>query len=211
MLPSRPGPSSTTSGAPVSMTFSPGLTPLVSSYTWMIVLSPWIWMTSPMSSSFPTKHTSYIRGRIPVAVTTGPATRSISPTLCVWISRETISTFDAAMLFTSFHQVHADGPLDLRPQVLLLELPDRDDHGPRDGLQAAAHPVGEPRQVVRVEDQDADVGVREDLGDPLLDLLRRHAVRLPDPGETKAEDERLPADDRDLHLRSPGAPGSPRS
>src|SRR6267143_2864567 len=79
MLPRSPGPSSTTSGAPVSMTTSPGLIPLVSSYTWMIVLSPMIWMTSPRSCSSPTNWTSYIRGRSPVAVTTGPATRKISP------------------------------------------------------------------------------------------------------------------------------------
>src|SRR2546421_5580011 len=79
MLPRSPGPSSTTRGAPVSRTTSPGLTPLVSSYTWMTVLSPMIWMTSPRSCSSPTNWTSYIRGRSPVAVTTGPATRKISP------------------------------------------------------------------------------------------------------------------------------------
>src|SRR5437867_2888073 len=79
MLPRRPGPSSTTRGAPVSSTGSPGRTPLVSSYTWMIVLSPAILMTSPNSRSFPTNWTSYIRGRRPIAVTTGPATRKISP------------------------------------------------------------------------------------------------------------------------------------
>src|SRR5256885_11706778 len=79
MLPRSPGPSSTTRGAPVSKTVSPGFTPLVSSYTWMTVLSPMIWMTSPRSCSSPTNWTSYIRGRSPVAVTTGPATRKISP------------------------------------------------------------------------------------------------------------------------------------
>src|SRR6266576_3405532 len=79
MLPRSPGPSSTTRGAPVSRTTSPGFTPLVSSYTWMTVLSPMIWMTSPRSCSSPTNWTSYIRGRSPVAVTTGPATRKISP------------------------------------------------------------------------------------------------------------------------------------
>src|SRR5213079_529217 len=51
MLPRSPGPSSTTRGAPVSRTASPGFTPLVSSYTWMTVLSPMIWMTSPRSCS----------------------------------------------------------------------------------------------------------------------------------------------------------------
>src|SRR5207247_1292531 len=45
----------------------------------MIVFSPTIWMTSPSSCSSPTNWTSYIRGRSPVAVTTGPATRKISP------------------------------------------------------------------------------------------------------------------------------------
>src|SRR5205809_583099 len=79
MLPRSPGPSSTTRGAPESRTASPGFTPLVSSYTWMTVLSPMIWMTSPRSCSSPTNWTSYIRGRSPVAVTTGPATRKISP------------------------------------------------------------------------------------------------------------------------------------
>src|SRR2546421_7610180 len=45
----------------------------------MTVLSPMIWMPSPRSCSSPTNWTSYIRGRSPVAVTTGPATRKISP------------------------------------------------------------------------------------------------------------------------------------
>src|SRR2546427_452465 len=79
MLPRRPGPSSTTRGPPVSRTASPGRTPLVSSYTWMTVFSPTTWMTSPSSCSSPTNWTSYMRGRRPVAVTTGPATRKISP------------------------------------------------------------------------------------------------------------------------------------
>ncbi len=73
-LPSRPGPSSATSGRPVETTGSPGLMPDVSSYTWMIVLFPTILMTSPMSFSWPTWMTSYIFGEMPVAVTTGPAT-----------------------------------------------------------------------------------------------------------------------------------------
>src|SRR6266487_312550 len=79
MFPRSPGPSSTVSGLPVSATGSPGRMPDVSSYTWTTVLSPRIWMTSPMSCSVPTSMTSYMRGRRPIAVTTGPATRSIVP------------------------------------------------------------------------------------------------------------------------------------
>src|SRR6267143_6156999 len=45
----------------------------------MTVLSPMIWITSPSSCSSPTYCTSYMRGLSPVAVTTGPATRKISP------------------------------------------------------------------------------------------------------------------------------------
>src|SRR5438445_1230242 len=45
----------------------------------MTVFSPRIWMTSPINCSVPTSMTSYIRGRSPIAVTTGPATRSIAP------------------------------------------------------------------------------------------------------------------------------------
>src|SRR6266511_121170 len=79
MFPRSPGPSSTVSGLPVSATGSPGRMPDVSSYTWTTVLSPRIWMTSPMSCSVPTSTTSYMRGRSPIAVTTGPATRSMAP------------------------------------------------------------------------------------------------------------------------------------
>jgi len=75
MDPSKPGPSSTFSGCAVSITGSPGLIPEVSSYTWIVVRSPWIRITSPMSSSLLTSITSYILGWSPVAVTTGPATR----------------------------------------------------------------------------------------------------------------------------------------
>src|SRR6266566_1678572 len=79
MFPRSPGPSSTVRGLPVSATGSPGRMPDVSSYTWTTVLSPRIWMTSPISCSVPTSTTSYMRGRSPIAVTTGPATRSMAP------------------------------------------------------------------------------------------------------------------------------------
>ncbi len=49
-----PGPRSTDSGSPVFSTGSPGLTPEVSSYTWMVVMSPSISMTSPIRPSSPT-------------------------------------------------------------------------------------------------------------------------------------------------------------
>src|SRR6266699_431899 len=70
MFPRSPGPSSTVKGLPVSATGSPGRMPDVSSY---------IWTTSPISCSVPTSTTSYMRGRSPIAVTTGPATRSMAP------------------------------------------------------------------------------------------------------------------------------------
>src|SRR3990170_2715555 len=86
MFPRRPGPSSTVSGCPVSTTGSPGRTPDVSSYTWIVHFSLVIRMTSPMSCSAPTSMTSYIRGIRPVAVTTGPATRVIAPTPFAFVS-----------------------------------------------------------------------------------------------------------------------------
>src|SRR2546421_4166 len=64
MLPRSPGPSSTTRGAPVSRTVSPGFTPLVSSYTWMTVL-----ISSRRSSS----------SRLPTARTPG---RGVLPSRC---------------------------------------------------------------------------------------------------------------------------------
>src|SRR5437016_3792721 len=89
MLPRSPGPSSTTRGAPVSRTASPGFTPLVSSYTWMTVLSPVIWLTSPRSCSSPANWTSYIRTPRPVAETPAslnPWTNSSRPTAASSIS-----------------------------------------------------------------------------------------------------------------------------
>src|SRR2546422_2302066 len=208
MLPSSPGPSSTTRGAAVSTTGSPGLTPLVSSYTWMIVLSPLIWMTSPSSCSFPTNWTSYIRGRSPVAVTTGPATRWISPAAFPAVSF-VITIFCAPYRRAGLLvQVDADRPLDLRPQVLLLLLPDRDHDRAGGRLEATSHRVAEDPHVVRAQDEDPDVRVREDLEDLGLKALRRDAERLPDPRELEPLDEVVPAHGGELHLRSPTARGS---
>src|SRR3989442_12534348 len=132
MPPSGPGPTAARGGAAVATTGSPGLTPLVSSYPWMIVLAPLIWMTSPSSCSVPTNWTSYIRGRSPVAVTTGPATRWISPVAFA------VASFPAVLIamcryaprgIESLVEVDPDRALDLRPQVLLLRLP----HGDHDG------------------------------------------------------------------------------
>src|SRR5437899_1843179 len=211
MLPKSPGPSSTTRGAPVSTTGSPGFTPLVSSYTWMIVLSPAILMTSPMSCSWPTNWTSYIRGRSPVAVTTGPATRKISPTA---FAPTSFATDFIAMSCTlrvepkSLVQVDADRPLDLRAEVLLFLLSDGDHDGAGRGLQLPPHRVREGGHLVGAEDEDPDVRVLEDLRDLRLESLARDADGLPDPGELESLDEVVPAHSSELHLRPPTAPGS---
>src|SRR5207247_1733745 len=212
MLPRRPGPSSTTRGAPVSSTGSPGRTPLVSSYTWMIVFSPAIWITSPMSCSVPTNWTSYIRGRSPVAVTTGPATRKISPAPFAAVSFATafIAICSHAPIgMESLVQVDADRPLDLRAQVFFLRLPHRDHDGPGGRLEPPPHRVPEDAHVVRAQDEDADVRVLEDLRDLRLQSLTGDAHGLPDAGELEPLDEIVPADRRELHLRSPAGPGSP--
>src|SRR6266511_1496185 len=151
MLPRRPGPSSTTRGAPVSTTGSPGRTPLVSSYTWMIVFSPAIWITSPRSCSVPTNWTSYIRGRSPLAVTTGPATRKISPVPFAAASFSTAFIaicFHAPIGMESLVQVDPDRTFDLRPEVFLLRLPHRDHDGAGGRLQAPPHGVAEDAHVV---------------------------------------------------------------
>src|SRR5205809_687657 len=160
MVPRRPGPSSTTRGAPVSSTGSPSRTPLVSSYTWMIVFSPAIWITSPMSCSVPTNWTSYIRGRSPVAVTTGPATRKISPAPFAAVSFATafIAICSHAPIgMESLVQVDADRPLDLRAQVFFLRLPHRDHDGPGGRLEPPPHRVAEDAHVVRAQDDDPEV------------------------------------------------------
>src|SRR3989442_8055043 len=214
MLPRSPGPSSTTRGAPVSATGSPGLTPLVSSYTWMIVLSPAILMTSPMSRSVPTNWTSYIRGRSPVAVTTGPDTRWISPVAFA------VASFAAAFIaiceyapcaMESLVEVDPDRPLDLRPQVLLLGLPHRDHDGAGGRLQPPAHRVAQGRHVVRAQDEDADVRILEDLRDLPLESVAPDAVRLADARELEPLDEVVPAHGGELHLTPPAGPGSHRA
>src|SRR2546425_10675975 len=152
--------------------------PLVSSYTWIVVRSPRIRMTSPMSCSLPTSMTSYIRGRSPVAVTTGPATRWISPA----------SAFPlAAIRFTSLEQVDADRALHLRPEVLLFLGPDRDHHGPRHRLEALAGDRVQPPEVLRAHDEDAYVRVLDDLVHLPLERLGVHGVHLPHPRELEPE------------------------
>src|SRR5450756_2915511 len=55
----RPGPSSTVRRLPVWTTGSPGPTPLVSSYTWMLAISPRSSIISPKSFASPTRTSSY--------------------------------------------------------------------------------------------------------------------------------------------------------
>src|SRR6267143_55449 len=148
MLPSSPGPNSTVSGLPVSATGSPGRIPEVSSYTWTTVLSPRIWMTSPMSCSVPTSMTSYMRGFTPMAVTTGPATRWIVP-----VPLSSVVTFPlAATLPTSLEQIHADRSLHLRPEVFVLRRADRENDRPRDGLEPPPHRIAQALHVCGVQD-----------------------------------------------------------
>src|SRR3989304_1287155 len=174
MLPRRPGPSSTTRGAPVSRTGSPGRTPLVSSYTWMIVFSPAIWMTPPISCSPPTNITSYMRGRSPVAVTTGPATRKISPVPFAWTASIAFIAMSLASLESgSLVQVDPDRPLDLRAEVLLLALPDRDHDGAGRRLEAPPHRVAQRPHVLPVQDEDPDRRGLEALRDLRLQALPR--------------------------------------
>src|SRR2546428_4807313 len=213
MLPRRPGPSSTTRGAPVSNTGSPGFTPLVSSYTWMTVLSPLIWMTSPMSCSPPTNCTSYMRGRSPVAVTTGPATRKISPTAFAPASFVTDFIAMSCTLLVesnSLVQVDADRPLDLGAEGLFFLFPDCDHDGPGRRLQFPSHRVAQSAHVVRAQDQDPDVRVLQDLRDLSLEPLPAHAHGLADAGELEPLDEVVPAHRGELHLTPPGGPGSLR-
>src|SRR3990172_1420839 len=197
MLPSSPGPSSTVSGRPVSVTGSPGRTPEVSSYTWIVVLSPVIRITSPMSCSEPTSTTSYMRGRRPTAVTTGPATGTIAPLAFAFMSAR------IATAPTSLEQVHANRPSDLRPEVLGLRRADRDHDRSRDGLQPSPHRVAQLLHVARLEDEDPDVGLVEDLGDPPLEVLRRRGDRLAHPDELEPLDEVVPADRGEFHFTSP--------
>src|SRR6267143_3577927 len=207
MLPSSPGPNSSVSGLPVSATGSPGRIPEVSSYTWTTVLSPRIWMTSPMSCSVPTSMTSYMRGLSPMAVTTGPATRWIVPLPLI-----SVVTFAlAATLPTSLEQIHADRSLHLRPQVFVLRRADRDHDRPGDSLEPASHRVAQALHVRGVQDQNADLGVVEDRRDLLLDFLPRardgpsHADRL------ETLNEVVPTHRGNLHLTPPRGLGSRRS
>src|SRR5207249_12194382 len=174
----------------------------------MIVFSPMIWMTSPSSCSSPTNWTSYIRGRSPVAVTTGPATRKISPVpfASAPLSRCLIAIARPPRI-ASLVQVDPDCPLDLLAQVLFLSLAHRDHDGPRRRLEASSHRVAERLHVVHAEDQDPDVRIVQDLRD-----LRLHGVpidtdRLSDPRELEPLHELIPSDSGEFHLRSPVARG----
>ena len=60
MLLKIPGARVTDTGAPVPVTISPGLIPLVSSYTWIVVFSEVSPMTSPTRFSLPTYTISFI-------------------------------------------------------------------------------------------------------------------------------------------------------
>src|SRR5947199_4887862 len=202
MFPRSPGPNSTVSGLPVSATGSPGRIPEVSSYTWTTVFSPRIWMTSPMSCSVPTSMTSYIRGLRPIAVTTGPATRWIVPVL----STSVVAFALAARLPTSLEQIHADRPLHLRPQVLVLRRADCDDDRPRDGLESPPHRVAQTLHVRGVQHQDAHLGVVEDRRDLLFDFFLRACDRAPYAHQLEALNEIVPTHRGDLHLHHQQVP-----
>src|SRR6266581_1562129 len=204
MFPRSPGPSSTVSGLPVSATGSPGRMPDVSSYTWTTVLSPRIWMTSPMSCSVPTSTTSYMRGRSPIAVTTGPATRSMAP---VPLMSSRAPLVPAATPTTSLEQIDADRPFHLRPEVLVFRRADPDDDRARHGLEPPPHRMAQGFHVRGVEDEDPDLRVVEDLRELPLDLLLRRRDGAAHADELEPLDEVVPADRGDLHLTPPGALG----
>src|SRR6266581_2733286 len=213
MLPRRPGPNSTTRGPPVSRTASPGRTPLVSSYTWMTVFSPTTWMTSPSSCSSPTNWTSYMRGRRPVAVTTGPATRKISPAAlpaAAFSFPSFAMLVSAPLLIQSLVQVDPNRALDLCPEVFLFPFADRDDHRTGCRFESPPHRVAESRHVIHAEDQDPDVRVFEDLRDLRLDGVAPDAERLPDARQLESLDEFVPAHGGEFHLRPPRGPESRR-
>src|SRR5947209_2755740 len=197
MFPRRPGPSSTVSGRPVSPTGSPGRRPDVSSYTWMTVFSPRTWMTSPMSCSSPTSITSYMRGRRPIAVTTGPATRWIAP---VSLTSAFVAFARAASSPTSLEQVHADRPPHLRPEVFVLRRADRDDDRASDRLEPSPHRVAQSLHVRGAQDQDTHRRILEDLCDLLLGGLLRARDRASHADELEPLDEIVPADRGDLQI-----------
>src|SRR3989442_7723610 len=136
----------------------------------MTVFSRRTWMTSPMSCSSPTSTTSYMRGRRPIAVTTGPATRWIVP---VSLTSAFVAFARAAMSPTSLEQVHADRPPHLRPEVLVLRRTDRDDDEAGDRLEPSSQRMAQALHVRGAQDQDAHRRVLQDLCDLLLDGLLR--------------------------------------
>src|SRR2546425_2523662 len=174
----------------------------------MTVFSPRIWMTSPMSCSSPTSTTSYMRGRRPIAVTTGPATRWIVP---VSLTSAFVAFARAGMPPTSLEQAPAYPPPHLRPEVLVLRRTDRDDDGAGDRLEPSPHRMAQALHVRGAQDQDAHRGVLEDLGDLLLDRFLRARDGASHADELEPLDEIVPADRGNLHLTPPGALGSRRS
>src|SRR5438876_3238025 len=122
----------------------------------MVVLSPTTWMTSPSSCSSPTNWTSYIRGRRPVAVTTGPATRKISPGVLPAAAAAFSFPFTAMLVsapsrIESLVKVDPDCAFDLCPEVFLFAFSDRDDHGTGSRFESPPHRVAEGRPIVRTE------------------------------------------------------------
>src|SRR3989442_7128195 len=154
-----------------------------------------------------------MRGRSPVALTTGPAPRKISPDVLPVVA---FSFPFIAMLVSvpsrigSLVQVDPDRALDLCPEVFLFPLADRDDHGTGSRFESPPHRVAQSRHVVRAEDQDAYVRVFEDLRDLRLDGVSPDAECLPDARQLESLDEFVSAHRGELHLRPPRGPGSRR-
>src|SRR5438552_10456307 len=180
----------------------------------MIVLSPTTRMTSPSSCSSPTNWTSYIRGRRPVAVTTGPATRKISPGVlpaaAAFSFPFTAMLVSAPSCIESLVKVDPNRALDFCPEVFLFAFADGDDHGTGSRFESPPHRVAESRHVVRAEDEDTHVRVFEDLRDLRLDGVAPDAERLPDARQLESLDEFVPAHRGEFHPTPPGGPESRR-
>src|SRR5438445_13864248 len=99
---------------------------------------------------------------MPVAVTTGPATRKISPAAlpaAVFSFPFIDMLVSAPSRVQSLVQVDPDRALDLCPEVFLFAFPDRDDHGTGSHFESPPHRVAEIRHFVRAEGEDSDVRV----------------------------------------------------
>src|SRR2546422_10816053 len=107
-------------------------------------------MTSPRSCSVPTTWTPSMRGWSPVAVTTGPATRKISPApLTAAFSALFIAMSCSFLMTESLVEIDSDGPLDLLAQVLFLPFPHRDHDRPGRRLEPPPHRVAQGAHVLR--------------------------------------------------------------